>query len=168
MWCADRQGWAARTEHPSQPVWVTGSPQDIDNPCPVSSAAGHPAFSKPFALPVPPDSAQLPGRVTDRRPLVTDGSRGQPAKHGQQLATLARAAGLFPTPQSCCHCGGRRCWCAGPGGSHQPPVCMRCWPEGSGCTRHICIQAEPGFTSPPRLTVLGLAGSPSPRPGKDR
>lgn len=36
MWSADRQGRAASTEHPSQPVWVTGSPQDTDGPCPVS------------------------------------------------------------------------------------------------------------------------------------
>lgn len=36
MWRADRQGWAARTEHPSQPVWVTGSPQDTDAACAIS------------------------------------------------------------------------------------------------------------------------------------
>lgn len=35
---ADRQSWAARAEHPSQPVWVTGSPQDTEALCPVSQA----------------------------------------------------------------------------------------------------------------------------------
>lgn len=177
MQCADRQGWAARSEHPSQLVWVMSSPQDTDTPCCLPSMeprAAHLAFLKPFALaslsclPTAPRQGLGQPAPRDKQPLVTANPRGQPDEYGQSFIALGRAAGSFCIPQSCCQCSSSLCSWAALVGSHQPPACVWCWAEGSGCVRHICIQIEPGFTSLPWLTVLVLAGSPSSRPGKER
>lgn len=118
--------------------------------------------TSPSCPTIPP----APKQVTDSQTPGTASHQGWKAKHGKQLVALEGQQAHFTIPKAAATAVGDPAH-GQRSGSHHPAACMQCWPEGSGCTRHICIQAEPGFTSPSRLTLLVLAGSPSSRPGKD-
>lgn len=146
-------------------VWAAGSPWDTDTPCPCFPAWSSARLSclstarkQAHKQPAPgtdryPQGQTPPGPGSQARPAVSCPCKGS--------RLVLQAPGLPPLQRQPLVVGSPR-------GLPRPPPCLRRWPEGSGCTRHICIQAEPGFTSPPRLTVPVLAGSPSSRPGKDR
>lgn len=146
-------------------VWAAGSPWDTNTPCPCFPAWSSARLSCLSTARKQAHKQPAPG--TDRYPQGQappgTGSQARPALScpckGSRL--VLQAPGLPALQRQPLVVGSLR-------GLPRPPPCLRCWPEGSGCTRHICIQAEPGFTSPPRLTVPVLAGSPSSRPGKDR
>lgn len=162
-----RQGWAAGTQRCSQPSWVAETPWDNSNLCPCC-----PLWSLSGVLPEPPahpaasrqahgQTALRDGQQTvprDRQPQGRTDSRAQPA-----VRCLYNSSRLILQPPGCQWAAQR--------GSHCPlPACGAA--RRAVAARDTFVfrlsQVEPGFTSPPRLPVLVLAGSPPSRPGKDR